>query len=213
MEAKKVRVPTAIEIDEDSTAPHVEYKEKTFEQDLDWRTAFKACEEVTRNKIRSKESFFRLSVHPNSSINVHGIRSILQQWDREGFTADVVIIDYADILAPPSGVADTRDQINATWKALRSLSQARHCLVITATQTDAASYDVATISRKNFSEDKRKRAHVTGTFGLNQTATEKELGITRLNWIVLREGRFSESKCVYVAGSLDIANPAIISTW
>ena len=66
---------------------------------------------------------------------------------------------------------------------------------------------------ENFSEDKRKHAHVTGTVGLNQTKEESKIGIMRLNWIVAREMRFNSHKCCHVAGCLDIANPAIKSTF
>ena len=125
----------------------------------------------------------------------------------------MIVIDYADILAPPHGVADTRDQINSTWKQLRALSQSTHSLVVTATQADANSYNANTIGRSNFSEDKRKLAHVTGLVGLNANSDEKECGILRLNWIVLRESAFTETQCVHVAGCLEIGNPAIRATF
>ena len=155
----------------------------------------------------------RLSCHPNSSLTVGGIRAILQNWERTGWVPDVIVIDYADILAPPHGIADTRDQINSTWKQLRALSQSTHSLVVTATQADAASYNTNTIGRANFSEDKRKLAHVTGLVGLNANSDEKECGILRLNWIVLRESAFTETQCVHVAGCLEIGNPAVKSTF
>lgn len=157
----------------------------------------------------------KLSCHPNSSINVGGIDTILEGWERDGWAADVVIVDYADILAAPDGTgrSDTRDQINATWKALRAMSQRRHCLVATVTQTDADSYTARLLSRENFSEDKRKFSHVTGMFGINQLPSEKEKGLYRLNWIALRELEFSEKKVVWTAGCLGVSNPAVLSTF
>jgi len=120
-------------------------------------------------------------------------------------------VDYADILAPMQGTGDTRDQINATWKALRQLSQKYHCLVVTATQSDADSYDVATITRRNFSEDKRKHAHVTGMVAINQTETERSNGLIRLNWVLARDLEFNESTSVYCAGCLAAGNPIVLS--
>lgn len=157
---------------------------------------------------------FRLSVHPNSSISVYGIEAEIDSWRRDGFAIDVCFIDYSDILAPLDKKADVRDQINQTWKALRALSQKYNCLVVTATQSDAESYDAHSLGRRHFSEDKRKYAHVTGMFGLNQSPkTEKEPGIYRLNWIVLRDGEYSENDFVYVAGNLAIGQPALVSTF
>jgi hypothetical protein len=67
------------------------------------------------------------------------------------------------------------------------------------------------MNRSNFSEDKRKNAHVTGMVGLNQTPDENEMEVMRLNWIVRRGARFTNSECCYLAGCLAIGNPAIRS--
>lgn len=154
---------------------------------------------------------FKLSCHPNSSINVGGIETIVQTWARDGWRPDVIVIDYADILAPMPGADEVRDQINANWKAMRAMSQRHHCLVVTATQTDANSYGAKILRRENFSEDKRKYAHVTGMVGLNQTDAEKERGVYRLNWVVRRELAFAETKCVHVASCLPLGNPCVCS--
>lgn len=167
-------------------------------------------------KLREKHGLtrrrLRISCHPNSSISVLGIATILDRWKREqGWQPDCVILDYSDILAPIHGGLETREQVNQTWQRLRGLSQSLHCLIVTATQTNAASYLVETVDRSHFSEDKRKLAHVTGMVGINCTKEEKAQGLMRLNWVVLREGEFNEAKCVHVAGCLALANPAIVS--
>lgn len=206
------RVPREISYCGEGVA-EVVYREKVFQEELDWRAAYKAMGVVTKTHVRSKESFFRLSTHPADSINVAGVRAIVYGWIRQGWVPDVICIDYADILAAPAGGYEGRDAINKSWMQMNGLRQELHCLVVTATQADAASYDQHTLSRKNFSEDKRKMAHVTGMVGLNSMPVEKEAGITRLNWLQLRGGRFDERRCVHVAGSLDIGNPAMVSTW
>lgn len=186
---------------------------KVYENKLSWRDAEKACRRLMKKKIKSESSYFRLSCHPNSTLSVKGIRSVIQNWIREDWVPDVIVIDYADILNMDYPGLEGRDRINETWKRLRSLSQVFHCLVVTGSQTDTSAYKTNIITRSNFSEDKRKLAHVTGMVGLNVTEKEKERGITRLNWVVLRERAFGVGKCVYVAGCLDIANPAIRSMW
>jgi replicative DNA helicase len=152
---------------------------------------------------------------PISTAKVSDIRLEIDEQIKHGWIPDVIVIDYADILAPETGTSglDFRHQTNETWKALRRLSQDYHCLVITATQSDARSYDGKLLTMSNFSEDKRKLSHVTGVVGLNQSPEEKKNGIYRLNWVVLREGVYLEQNCITVAGCLGIANPAMISTW
>lgn len=159
---------------------------------LDWQDAVRNGRRVATWLTNRS---LRLSVHPNSSINVSGIEGMLDMAEtNDGWTPDVVVIDYADILAPERGCKDERPQ-NETWKALRALSQRRHILVITATQADADSYDAHTQKLRNFSEDKRKYAHSTVTYSLNQTEREKLANVMRVGVLVQREGRYtSDSK-------------------
>ena len=49
--------------------------------------------------------------------------------------------------------------------------------------------------------------------GINSNDEEKEAGVIRLNWVVLREGAYNVNNCVHVAGCLSIANPAVNSTY
>jgi hypothetical protein len=147
---------------------------------------------------------FKLSSHPTKTLKVSDIDLILDTWERkDGFVADLIIVDYADILAPENNM-DFRQQENDKWMYLRKLSQKRHALVVTVTQTDADSYTKDTIGLKNFSEDKRKYAHVTAMYGLNQdrTGREKELGIMRINEQVIREGDSLNSNQVYILQNL-----------
>ena len=121
---------------------------------------------------------------------------------------DVILIDYADLLQ--SDVRDSfRHQQNDIWMKLRGLSQERHCLIITPTQANSKSYEKALQGQSNFSEDKRKYAHVTAMYGLNQDpeGREKKLGLMRINQLVVREGEFSPTNQVYIMQKLQIGRP------
>lgn len=206
----KVKYPVAMGKNSDD-AVTVTHEVQEYPALINWQAAWAACKELTRETLRSKQPFWKLSCHPSGTISVRGIENIINGWIRTGWVPDVVVIDYADILAAIDPRADKRDQINDTWMALRALSQKLHCLVITATQSNVRSYGVETMDMKNFSEDKRKFAHVTGMIGLNQTRVEKEQGVMRLNWVTLRENEYHEGRCVHVAGCLSLARPIIKS--
>ena len=160
-------------------------------------------------KLTNEKNLLKLSCHPNSSINVAQIDSIIRDWD--DWIPDVVVIDYADILAPPTGYRESLDQIDETWKQLRRLSQELHCLVVTATQASAAAYNDSkgTLKKRHFSGRKTKLAHVNGMIGLNATSEERKNGITRVNWIVRRDDFHDEIFYEYAAGCLAIARPVI----
>lgn len=185
------------------------YRHRIIDKPLTWREAFKIGNKFL-GRIRGRD--FKLSVHPSDQLTVTGLKNILDNWEAfEDFIPDVIIIDYADNLAPDERKEEYRHQQNRTWKMLRGLSQERHCLVITATQANAASYKQASLGMENYSEDKRKYAHVTGMFGLNQTPNEKRQGIMRINTIVLREGEFNVEDEVQVAQCLQLGKPCLFS--
>jgi len=208
-----IQYPIKIARNQGDHVATVEYKTRRYDRPLSWRRAWRKTKQLVTHRLKTDRVLFRLSCHPNSSISIGGIRSILSDWERQEWVPDVIVIDYADILKSDIPQAERRQQIDDTWRQMRAMSQALHCLVVTASQTDAAAYTSHTIGRQNFSDSKTKLAHVTGMVGLNQSYKEKELGIIRLNWVVRREGLYSETKCVHVAGALAIGNPAIRSTW
>ena len=70
------------------------------------------------------KTYLKVSIHPNSSINIRGINSILTHWETaEGFIPDLIVIDYADILAPEENKKDSRSETNDTWKALDGMDE------------------------------------------------------------------------------------------
>lgn len=166
---------------------------------------------VLENFFIKKKRNFRMATYANETLTVKEVESMLTKWEEnDGFVADVIIIDYADIMVDFS-VKDFRQRQNAIWSALRGLSQKKHSVLITATQGDAKSYNSEILTKKNFSEDKRKIAHVTALFGLNQTTREKQLKIMRINKIAVRDGDFNEKDTVTVLQNLAHINPAISS--
>lgn len=209
-----VKWPTFIAPPEgEAKVAEVNWRPKTFDKLLNKEDAWSACQRLAS---KQGESLFKLAVYSAHSVDVLSIRAVLENWIRLGWIPDVVVIDYADILAPlPKTVnRDKREQIDETWQEMRGMSQDLHCLVMTATQADARSYDQkGVLDRRNFSESKTKMAHVTGMVGINVNSDEKKAGVCRLNWVVLREGDFSPTKCCHVAGCLPLAIPSVKSTF
>jgi hypothetical protein len=188
-----------------------------------WVRSIKAMSPLTvteaQDKIReffiTNQRKFKLSSHANGTLSVRSIKTILGMWEKQNsFVPDVIIVDYADLLT--GDTKEFRHLQNEIWKSLRGLSQEKgQPLVITATQADADSYDRNRLSLKNFSEDKRKYAHVTAMYGLNQDPEdrEKRIGLMRINEIVIREGDFANINEVTVLQNLKRGRPFLGSYW
>lgn len=168
------------------------------------------------NKTMTGKANLKLSTHVNGTLSVKNIRSYLELWSKQdSFVPDAVIIDYADLLVTEFHT-DFRHQQFEIWKDLRGLSQDKSLgepLVITATQSDAKSYDQNILRMANFSEDKRKYGQVTAMYGLNQdkAGREKKIGMMRINELVKREGSFSENEVIVVLQNLKRGQPCLQS--
>lgn len=181
-------------------------KEKEEVKQLTYRDAYRAAREFQKQN----NTQFKLSTYPNETLTISEIKSLLSIWERqENFVPDVIVVDYADILAPDPDFRqlDFRNQNNKIWQRLRSLSQEKHCLVITATQAAASSYDHDILRLSDFSEDKRKYAHVTAMYGLNQTDEQKKMGIMVINEIMVRDSAFDRNRSVKVLQKLQMGQP------
>jgi hypothetical protein len=153
---------------------------------------------------------FRLATYPNETLTISEIRSLLDTWEKEdNFIPDVIVLDYIDILAPDPDTfnLDHRHQEDKKWQRARRLSEEKHCLFITVTQSDAAGYNSRLLDMGNFSETKTKNSHVTALFGLNQTSDEKKIGLMRMNEILVREGDFDRETAVYILQRLQMGRP------
>ena len=152
---------------------------------------------------------FKLSTHANGTLTVKQIKALLSIWEKQdNFIPDIIVVDYADLLVGET--KEFRQLQNEIWKGLRNLSQEKgQPLVITATQADAKSYEQNRLRLSNFSEDKRKYAHVTAMWGLNQDTKdrEKKIGLMRINEMVVREGEFSSTNEVTILQNLKRGRP------
>lgn len=151
----------------------------------------------------------KLSTHANGELSINKMKTILATWERkDDFVPDLILVDYADLLVSTERT-EMRHQIDSIWRALRGMSQKHNCLVVAPTQADAKAHEQELLKLGNFSEDKRKLAHVTAMYGLNQgpDGREKKLGITRINKIVVREDGFHETDQVHVLQRLQIGRP------
>jgi len=209
-EARNYRTCTACIKDRNKFQP-AHWFERRAVQSLTWKEAVHHVKRFRTEMIGGKR--FKLDSHSNGSLTVRKIRESLRDWERrDGFIPDVILVDYADILAPEdAGTRDKRHQIDDTWRALRALAQERHALVITATQATRGSYSARLITMEHTSEDKRKLAHVTNMIGLNQTSKEKSEGVMRLNQLVVRGDEFNSDHQVVVLQCFKVGRPYLNS--
>lgn len=211
LNACTLRYPAALqwENSDNDAGAEVVWEERVFDEPLTVEEVWDSIEEFHEYYVRHDDDFLRLVCRPAQTVSVPAIKAQLEAWDNEGWEADVVIIDYADLLVGHGH--DTRERTNDVWTRLSALRQERDCLVVTATQASAKAYTMQLLRMDAFSEDKRKNAHVTGMVGLNRTERERARGVMRLNWATDVRDEESGHKIVWTAPCFATCSTAVRS--
>ena len=198
--------------------PYFVQNEATLKYGIAYKKLHKTGVNVT--KIEYQQSKLRKMLR-NGSVRILSIpayRSTVEDIENHldvlqlysSYTPDVVVIDYADLLIPSRYKGtEYRHQLDDIWKGLRRISQERNILVITASQTNKATFD-RDVRKNDSAEDSRKIGHITCGLGLNQKDSEIEKGILRINQLVVREEKATTEQ-VIVLECLDICKPVLDS--
>lgn len=183
------------------------YRYRPEVQPISWKFVWHLMERKYHQIFRR----IRLFSYSNSTLTMSLIYRELEILERQGFFADMCVVDYMDILEPDwdTKTMAPRDQENVKYKRGRKLSQDKNFLFMSASQSDTPGFDAPFLGRKNFSEDRRKLDHVTAMYGINMTEREKKKGIARINDIVGRD--VEGGKYVHILHRLQMGQPVINS--
>jgi len=160
----------------------------------------------------------RLKSFPRFSANLSDIERQLDIADYvEGFVPDVIIIDYADILAPEDRrITNDEMRLNETWMSLARMAAERHALVVTATQVKTHVVEKKQSRGKMGDASGSARAkygHTDFVFAAMQTDEEKRMKTIRVNVIKGRDDDFNEKTEVRVLQSLELGQTIVDSEY
>ena len=148
----------------------------------------------------------RIKVYPAFSANLKQIISDIDTLEySENFVPDVILIDYADILAPEDRRMDLHTRTDETWKTLKQLADLKHCCVITATQGNRKSSEKKNVVANDTSWDISKNDHIDAQFALSQTPFEKKMGAMRISNTLHRWKEFDESEQATILQNLKLS--------
>lgn len=122
---------------------------------------------------------------PAYSATVDDVRSGLDELEYvHKFYPDIVVLDYADILASEQSYSQERNRLDNIWKRLKRAAAEMDALWITATQTNRTGLEHYKLSQTDTAEDIRKLAHVDTMLAINRTDEEEHF--TRITKMVER---------------------------
>ena len=146
---------------------------------------------------------------PMSTTRVSEIDVLIERLKRKGFNTNVLVVDYADNLAPERKVSDYRHEVTAIYKDLRALGQKHHLVVWTASQMNDAGSEAAekkggVITIRHVNEARGKIHLADLCIAIARTQEEKDSGIARLVLLKNRLGSGDGSQ-VLVTTRFDVS--------
>ena len=141
-----------------------------------------------RRRIRRYGGRLLVKKYPMGLVDMREIDRYLQHLEMEGVVADVLINDYADIMAPLDGSKEFRHQINDSYIYHKRLADERNILVVTASQVPDKAVRKARITIKDFAEDRRKAGNVDMALAVCQTDEQEEDNIATIMVVANRSG-------------------------
>jgi hypothetical protein len=154
----------------------------------------------------------RLKIVCRAGINISELKAVLSELKYQNrFTPDIIILDYADKMTTAKRVNTEREALGIIWKDLRDMALDQNLLMITASQTNRASWDKH-FTREAIAEDSRKLNEVTCAVGIMADKRDRELGLLMLRLLKVRDGYY-ENRDVYCSCNFHIGQPVLQSVW
>jgi replicative DNA helicase len=135
--------------------------------------SLKTFKEEIYEKIQELEGKLIVREYPTKSASPVTLRNHLEKVITRGFKPDVIIVDYADLLRPTSGLREKRHELETIYEQLRGLAQEFKCCLWTASQTNRSGLNAEVITMESISEAFNKCFVADFIFSISRTAEDK----------------------------------------
>lgn len=129
---------------------------------------------------------FVIKEFPTGSMRVSDLRRLLERFKGQGTVFDLVIVDYADLIAPERYTESTTENSKSVYVALRGLAMEQDVAVLSATQTNRDGYKSSVAKAEHVADDFNKIRIADVVISINRTEEERAAGQARLYFAASR---------------------------
>lgn len=159
------------------------------------------CDKIhgVREKVeeaRARAGALKILEFPSGTLTPNQLRKEIERfkspgWNRDGSTRppikfDLIVVDYADIMAPNYRTQDVIENSKSVYVDLRAIAFEENVAVLTATQTNREGYKAAVAKAEHVAEDFNKVRTVDLMISINKTEEEASRGEARLYFAASR---------------------------
>jgi len=154
-------------------------------------TSFK---EMIYEKVQDIKGQLIIKEYPTKSASVKTLQNHLQKLAQRDIKADMIIVDYGDLLRPSLSHKERRHDLQSIYEDLRAMAQEWNCPVWTASQTNRSGLNAEVITMESISEAFSKCFVADLVFSLSRTIDDKKNNTGR---VFVAKNRFGPDGVVY----------------
>lgn len=136
--------------------------------------------------IESTAGELKIHEYPSGTFSPNMLRALLDRYEAKGKKFDLVVVDYADIMAPNFRTQDSIENSKSIYVDLRAIAQEKDVAMLTATQTNREGYKATVAKAEHVAEDFNKVRTVDLMISINITDEERSKGEARLYFAASR---------------------------
>lgn len=117
---------------------------------------------------------------PSGTMTANDLRGVLDYHRGKGMTFDLIVVDYADLMAPVNRTDDPRENSRTVYVDLRAIAFEQDAAMLTATQTNREGFKATVARAEHVAEDFNKIRTADVVISINSTDEEKAANEARL---------------------------------
>lgn len=138
------------------------------------------------DKLKAKSGKFKIRDFASGTLKPSALHRVLERYRTDGLIFDLVVVDYADIMAAEYRSDNLIENLRTIYIDLRALAHEMNVAMLTATQTNRDGAKAHTAKATDVGDDWNKARTVDIMIGINATDAEKHAGEARLTWLLSR---------------------------
>lgn len=158
---------------------------------------FKLKNTINEYKIKNKKSKLIIKEFPPKGVTVLNIKSYINKLVKKGIKPDAIVVDYINLIAPPSSGSNSYESIKEITESLRALSYTFSCPVISATQATRSAVNSGELDLDKTSESMGLSHTVDAQFSIWTEDGDTDLGIIHMGIV---KNRFGPRKHTTILG-------------
>ncbi|PZR92081.1 MAG: DNA helicase [Stutzerimonas stutzeri] len=136
----------------------------------------------------AKTGHFKMREHASGTLKPSVLHRTLERYRADGIIFDLVVVDYADIMASEYRSDSLQENLRTIYIDLRAIAFETNTALLTATQTNRDGAKAHTAKATDVGDDWNKARTVDLMIGIDATDVEKNAGEARLSFLLSRNG-------------------------